>query len=68
MEPLGGMRPEDFNNVNTICYEIRNTNTKYACNTGQTRNKLLEHSVRLTNHTSARAQEFSNVVRLEYFG
>ena len=29
-----------------------NTNTKYTCDTGQTRNKLLELWVHLTNHTA----------------
>ena len=29
-----------------------NTNTKYTCDTGQTRNKLLEQWVHLTNHTA----------------
>ena len=41
----GGMFPED-DDTNT------NTNTKYSCDTGQTRNKLLEQRVHLTNHTA----------------
>ena len=31
-------------------------NTKYACNTGQTRNKLLEQWVHLTNHTAGHSR------------
>ena len=33
-----------------------NTNTKYTCDTGQTRNKLLELWVHLTNHTAGHSR------------
>ena len=33
-----------------------NTNTKYTCDTGQTRNKLLAQWVRLTNHAAGHSR------------
>ena len=35
-------------------YKIQNT--KYTCDTGQTRNKLLEQWVHLTNHTAGHSR------------
>ena len=33
-----------------------NANTKYTCDTGQTRNKLLEQWMHLTNHTAGHSR------------
>ena len=39
-----------------------NTNTKYTCDTGQTRNKLLEQWVHLTNHTAGHSRPTAHFV------
>ena len=38
-----------------------NTNTKYNCNTGQTRKELLEQWVHLTNHTAGHSRPDTTV-------
>ena len=49
--PLSPVRQFAAENTNT------NTNTKYTCDTGQTRNKLLEQWVHLTNHTAGHSNK-----------
>ena len=44
------------NNNNKNKNKNTNTNTKYTCDTGQTRNKLLEQWVHLTNHTAGHSR------------
>ena len=46
----GGLRWRRGTNTNT------NTNTKYTSDTGQTRNKLLEQWMHLTNHTAGHSR------------
>ena len=54
-EPLmSGSASIDFHFVRWTKY--KNTNTKYTCDTGQTRNKLLEQWVHLTNHTAGHSR------------
>ena len=51
-----GCERGESHGVNTVTRQLQIPNTKYTRDTGQTRNKLLEQWVHLTNHTAGHSR------------